>query len=707
MSTSSSTPGAENHAPPFSTLRRRMMATFTLLYAAASGLVLLALLWGSVACAVWLTVAGALLMLAAAALMANRIARPIAGLSRTARQVEAGELSARAAPTGSAETVGLARAFNSMLARLQQTQRQLEARVDERTAELRAAVAELRRLNRAVHILSACSKAIRQATKEDELLERVCCSIVAAQAYPMAWVGLAEQDQRRSVRVAARAGDDGGLKGTLVTWADDEYGRGVTGTAIRTGQVQTCRDLFGGPQLAAGPDGAPRGAARSAIALPLKARDQVFGALSVYAAEPDAFDEDEVRLLADLAADLSRAVMALREGQQREKAEAERKELEAQFRQAQKLESIGRLAGGMAHDLNNLLMPIIGYAELGMRQALENSPLRASLAQIHLAGNRARDLTRRLLAFSRKQILDMRAVNLNHVLAELEPMLRRLIREDIVVKLKLDPKLGSVRADAGQLQQVVINLAVNAQDAMPAGGRLLVETRNAVLDEAFALCHAGIAAGPYVLLSVQDTGSGMSPEVMAHLFEPFFTTKRRDQGTGLGLPTVHGIVRQHGGHIFAHSELGRGTQFHIYLPRVEAAPERPAPAPEPAPAHRGHQTILVVEDNDMVRELLCEVLAAHGYTVLSASGAAEAMSRAAQAAGPLDLLLTDVVMPGQTGPQLHQRLTQSRPGLKVLYMSGYMQDSLAQADLPGGMKQLLAKPFSIDQLLEKVHTTLK
>jgi len=385
----------------------------------------------------------------------------------------------------------------------------------------------------------------------------------------------------------------------------------------------------------------------------------------------------------------------------------ERKQLAQQLSQAQKMESVGRLAGGVAHDFSNLLSVIIGYSDvLLMRPELDPQAHR-QIDEIKRAGNRAASLTRQLLAFSRQQVLEPRILNLNSIVTDTEKMLRRLIGEDIEFQTKLDPDLGSVRADPGQVEQIIMNLAVNARDAMPDGGKFIIETSTVELDEDYALHHPPSVPGRYVLLSIADTGVGMDQETKAHIFEPFFTTKEPGKGTGLELSTVYGIVKQSGGYIWPYSEPGYGTQFKIYLPLVDRPAQRIPPAELPSPDLGRSETVLLVEDEESLRTLIRCFLEEGNYTVLEGTNGVHACEVARQYGKPIHLLLTDVVMPQMSGPILAATLAESQPDMKVLYMSGYAGRFGSDRGLLDSGSNLLPKPFSRVTLLRKLREVLQ
>ena len=393
----------------------------------------------------------------------------------------------------------------------------------------------------------------------------------------------------------------------------------------------------------------------------------------------------------------------------------ERRRLEAQLRQAQKMEAVGRLAGGIAHDFNNLIQVVTGYGEMVLAALPSEHSQREAIVEMKKAGERAAALTRQLLAFSRKQVIAPQLLQLNTVIAEAGKMVRRLLGEDVVLAIVLEPALGLIQADPHQIEQVLVNLAINARDAMPTGGRLTVETSNAVLDDNSVRKRPEIKPGRYVLLAVSDTGHGMDEATKGHVFEPFFTTKAPGKGTGLGLAMVYGIVKQAGGFVYVYSEPGQGTAFKVYLPRVDegtegghearagsALPAAGVPAADPPPS----ETLLLVEDEDAVRALTREVLGGAGYTILEAADGAEALLLCERHLGPIHLLLSDVVMPGMGGRELADRLSALRPGLKVLFLSGYADDAVVRHGVLASQVAFLQKPFSIESLTRKVREVL-
>jgi PAS domain S-box-containing protein len=384
-----------------------------------------------------------------------------------------------------------------------------------------------------------------------------------------------------------------------------------------------------------------------------------------------------------------------------------RKRLEEQFRQAQKMEAIGRLAGGVAHDFNNLLTVIIGYSDIVLATVQKEHPITGLLEQIHKAGERAATLTRQLLAFSRKRAPHPLRIDLNTLISDMSKMLARLIGEDLELKLRMAPDLWKIKADPGLLEQIVMNLAVNARDAMPKGGKLLIETANAELDDGTRLGGRRPASKPYVMLAVSDTGCGMDSATRARIFEPFFTTKDSDKGTGLGLATVNSIVKQYGGRIYVFSEPGLGTTVKIYLPReAHSDGKGNAAHPAPPPALSGTETVLIVEDDPEVRGLARFVLQNHGYTALEAGDGTEALQVCQNHGGSIHLIVSDVVMPTMSGGQLAERLKSSRPEARVLFLSGYTDDAISHHGVIDPDRPFLQKPFAPDALARKVREVL-
>jgi len=681
---------------------------------------------------------------------------------------------------------------------------------------------ELRRVNRALKALTRCNQAMAQAPDELAFLNEVCRIAVEVGEYHFAWVGFAESDEGKSIRIAAKAGHEAGYpQWRQVAWGEGGAGDGPAGRAIRTGQVAVVRDMPKDPGLAPGRDEALKGKQVSIVGLPLVTEEKAFGVLTIYSAESNAFDAEEVSLLSDLAHLVSSGVTLLRTRVERQRTEEERarlssaveqageailvtdtqgsilyvnpaferitgfqraevmglsprvlksgkhdpelyrnlwhtltrgdvwsgrftnrkkdgtlyeaeavispvrdatgqianyvaverditreKQLEEQIRLSQRLESVGRLAGGVAHDFNNLLTIIIGYCDLLLQTVRTEDASRGHITEIKKAADRAASLTRQLLAFSRRQVLAPQIVDLNAVVANMEKMVRRLIGEDIQLATFPGADLGRVKVDPGQIEQVIMNLVVNSRDAMPQGGKITIETANANLDESYGEGHFSVKAGPYVLLAVSDTGCGMDAATKAHIFEPFFTTKEQGKGTGLGLAMVYGIVKQSDGYIWVYSEVGRGTTFKIYFPRIDAPPVVAPAGRSVAERPRGSETILLVEDEAAVRALVSGVLQSSGYTVLVASSGQEAVALSAQHPGTVDLLLTDVVMPEMSGPQLAERLARTRTQMKVLYISGYTDDAIVHHGVLDSTAAFLQKPFTPESLARKVRQLL-
>jgi CheY-like chemotaxis protein len=374
------------------------------------------------------------------------------------------------------------------------------------------------------------------------------------------------------------------------------------------------------------------------------------------------------------------------------------------------MEAIGQLAGGVAHDFNNIVTAILGNVDL-MRRQMKRQPvpldqLATDVDQVEQATERAMALTRQLLTFSRRQPVEPEVVQPARLLGDIEKMLRRLIREDIDLRIVVAPDVAMVRVDTGQLEQVIVNLAVNARDAMPSGGKLTIEAFNVELDADYVASHAGAAAGPHVVFAVSDTGTGIETKVLPRIFEPFFTTKPKDQGTGLGLATVYGIAKRFDGHVTVYTEMGIGTTFKVYLPRSAGQAGRAASGVQAVPVAGGTETLLVCEDDETIRQLMCRVLTERGYQVLSAENSQKGIELAARHEGPIDLLVTDVIMQGMSGGQMAQQLKAQRPNMRILYVSGYTSDVVEQHGVLESGIQFLQKPFTAEDLARRVRELL-
>lgn len=438
---------------------------------------------------------------------------------------------------------------------------------------------------------------------------------------------------------------------------------------------------------------------RSLLIVPVRVGPDWWGEIRFDECEVDReWYEAEIEALRVAAGTLGAAL-------QREQTVEALHESEEKLRQSQKLDSIGQLAGGIAHDFNNLLTVISGYSDL-LSRTEQDTASRAKVDEIRKAADRAASLTRQLLAFSRKQVLLPKVLDLTETVVNMDKLLQRLIGEDVNLVTILDHRLNRVKADPGQIEQVIMNLAINARDAMPNGGKLTIETMNAYLDEVYARRHVTVTPGPYVMLAVSDTGIGMDDETMNHIFEPFFTTKEPGKGTGLGLAMVYGIVKQSGGNIWVYSEPGQGTTFKIYLPVVAYDGALPLPANQSAPGPRGTETILLVEDEDALRQLLFDILTDEGYTILQAGSGTEAMKICTDHPESIHLLVTDVVMPGMGGRQLVENLAASRPEMKILYMSGYTDNAIVHHGVLDAGTAFLQKPFTPVSVLRKVREIL-
>ena len=742
----------------------------------------------------------------------------------------------------------------------------------------RRAEEKLHRVNRALKVLSECNQIIVRVRDEQDLLSEICKVFVDVGGYCLAWIGFTGQDEEKTVLPVAQYGYEEGYIETLnITWADTDRGRGPTGTAIRTGKASINRDVLSNPDYVLWRDEAIKRGYQSSIALPLIDDNRTLGAISIYAPEPDAFDDEEVRLLTELSNDLAYGITTLRmraehrraeeeqtrlrrrlemlwniarmadadyqtlcdlvlvevsamtqspyafygflneaetvmkiyafsagvmnecriqdrpieyplvnaglwgdavrsrrtliindyqshpdkkgipEGHipltrvlvvpvfshgrivalagvankptdyteddarqvesfatnvqviiDRRQAEEEKGKIQAQLLQAQKMEAIGTLAGGVAHDFNNLLTAIRGYVDLVMMKVDKTETFYRYLKQIHDASVRAADLTRQLLLFSRKQPMEFIHLNINRTIDDLLLMLNRLIGEDIVVRTNLEPDIWMVRADTGSIEQVIMNLAGNARDAMPDGGSLVIRTENVLLDDEYCKVVLEARPGKFVCLSVEDTGIGMNKKTIQHIFDPFFTTKEAGKGTGLGLSVIYGIVKQHEGWINVASEPGRGSTFRIYLPASSVKSEYEVKKAYPSHKLQGNgERILLVEDEEGVRGFALEVLRGSGYSVAEASNVQEALEIFEREKGDFHLILSDVVLPDKSGLYLVDRLLSYKPDLRVLLSSGYTDQKSRWQLIQERDFRFLQKPYALADLLQAVKEVME
>ncbi len=588
----------------------------------------------------------------------------------------------------------------SRTAELRQANTQLQAEIDER----KLAEAEIKRRNLELALLNRVIAASATETKSEAILGTACRELALVFNLPRSAAFLLNADRTQAVVVAeylSPSETQSERRASILNLAMPVADNPLAQLLMEQGQSVVINDSLNDSRLDVVREITNRHNAESMLLTPLVSRDVVLGCISLAALEPNQFTDEKARLARSVADQVTGVMTRIR-------LDEKRRQLEEQYHQAQKMEAIGKLTGGVAHDFNNILTVIMGVTDLMAVQQDPGSPLRSRLKQVQEATVKAADLVRQLLAFSRQQVLQPQVLNLNAVIANFEKMLQRIIGEDIALKTRFEPQLGHVKADPGQIEQVLMNLVINARDAMPSGGSLTIETDNCFIDEDYARRHVGVAPGPYVRLVVSDNGMGMDTETQGRIFEPFYTTKPMGEGTGLGLSTVHGIINQSGGHIWVYSELGQGTSFKIYLPHVAESPAQLGQPGRLAPdAPSGSETVLVVEDDDIVRELVFETLTMFGYTVLQANCGTQAQQICAGHNEPIHLLLTDVVMPGgQSGAQLAAALTSDHPRMAVLYMSGYTDDTIVQYGILEPGIAFIQKPFVPNDLAMKVRHVL-
>jgi signal transduction histidine kinase/CheY-like chemotaxis protein len=569
---------------------------------------------------------------------------------------------------------------------------------------------ELRKVNRALKTLSECNKVIVHTDEEPALLNEICRIIVEVGGYYFVWVGFAEEDEKKSVCPMAHAGHEAGYLNTLnIKLEEDAAGNhNPVCEAIRMGSPCIVKNLQKEDEHADWRNEALQRGYASLISLPLSANGWTFGALNIFAQESDAFDVEEINLLKELAGELAFGIAAARTRDEQQEWEQEKEKLQAQLLQAQKMEAVGTLAGGVAHDFNNLLTAIQGYTEIALLDVEKAEPLSNNLEQIHCAAERATSLTRQLLLFSRRQPMEFAAIKVNRTIEGLSKMLKRLIGEDIVIKTDMEPDLWTIQADAGNIEQVFMNLALNARDAMPEGGILSIKTQNVTIDQEYCKVIPEARPGKFVCLSVADTGIGMDSAVLQRIFEPFFTTKEFGKGTGLGLSVVYGIVKQHEGWINVYSEPRQGSVFKVYLPSCSIELKDEAEEKISLEKIKGQgERILLVEDENAVREFTAKVLGDNGYKVFAASHAKEAVAIFQREQGKFHMIFSDIVLPDRNGLQLVDQLLKRNPKLLILLSSGYSDDKSQWPAIHEKGFRFLQKPYSIPDLLQAVKEVIE
>ncbi len=571
-------------------------------------------------------------------------------------------------------------------------------RVSEETNRREQAQQRIKHLNAVLKGIRNVNQLITREKDRDRLIRRACKALVEARGFHSSVIGLLDP---ASGKVTAYAGEGQELEAIR-----DLLERGEPPDCAKRAVATRDVVVISPESNCIGCTAANR---RSddldTVVMALEQDDNIYGFLMVSVAMGMGFDPEEQGLLREAAGDIAFALRSIELQAERDESQTALADTEEQLRQIQKLDAIGQLAGGVAHDFNNILMAQLGYCDL-MEEALrEDDPLASDLAEIRQCAERAASLTRQLLAFSRRQPLQPEVLDVNELIANTEKMLQRLIGEHIELSTTFASDLGKIEADPGQIEQVIVNLAVNARDAMPDGGRLSIETANVHLDEDYVGDHVGAAAGPHVMLAVSDTGCGMDANTRTRLFEPFFTTKQHGKGTGLGLATVYGIVKQSGGNIWVYSELGKGATFKVYLPQVEAEPAEHAQRRTGADRGKG-EFVLVVEDEHAVRVLLGRMIDNLGYRVHVAANGGEALLAVEEQGLRPDLLITDVVMPGMAGPDLATRLARTHPTLKTLFMSGYTDNAVVHHGILDRETPFIQKPFNIMTLAAKIREVL-
>ena len=558
---------------------------------------------------------------------------------------------------------------------------------------------ELKRINRALKVLSGCNKIIIKTKEEKILLQNICDKISEIGQFDLVWVGFANDDVQKSVTPKAWSGNESDyLKNINISWSDSEFGRGPTGTAIRTGKTSVLPYLLVDQNFNPWYEQSKKRGYKSTIALPLIDDNHTFGALNIYSSEINAFDKNELELLSELADDLAYGINGIRMQEKHD-------QLQGQLLQSQKMEAIGKLAGGIAHDFNNILTVISVSAELLPPQVNTKPGADKLVQQIILSTKKAASLTHQLLAFSRKQMIQPKILDLNLIVTEAQKMYHRLIGEDINLILNCDPILKNIKADPGQVDQIIMNLVVNAKDAMPDGGKLIITTQNVILTQSDMAEHLDGSLGQFVCLEISDTGTGISRDIIPKIFDPFFTTKDLGRGTGLGLSVVYGIVKENSGWIELETEVGKGTIFKIYFPGIELATDNEKI--EETIVHMGNgEKIFVVEDDLNIREIVNTILTNNGYSIVHAENIKKALINFNANDGKFDMVLMDVVLPDGSGIELYKQLLVINPNLKVLFTSGYADEKARWTIMQEKRYSFIQKPYKVNDLLKEIKNVI-
>lgn len=564
---------------------------------------------------------------------------------------------------------------------------------------------ELRRVNRALKTLSESNQVLVRATNETNLLNRVCQILVNAGGYCFAWVGYIEENKEKSIKPVSKAGRDEKFLDTVhFTWNNKSKSPDPVNKAIWNGEPCIIKNIIKKPNRCTWCSEAAKRNYASSISLPLLNHGVPFGALTIYSTEQDAFDIKEVDLLKELSEDLSFGIMVLRAREAHKKTEQENNKIQMQLLQAQKMESIGVMAGGIAHDFNNLLTAIIGCVDLSLDEVDKTDIVYGDLKEIQIAAQRAADLTKQLLLFSRKKSMKFTSVNINCIIRDLLKMLKRLIGGDIQIITHLTPDLWTIKGDQGTLGQVIMNLAVNARDAMPNGGELTIKTENIVLTEVDSKKMSDASPGQCIRISVTDQGIGMDEKTIQHIYDPFFSTKAIGKGTGLGLSVVYGIVKQHGGYMCVESKIDYGTTFEVYLPALYKKNKEKTKGMSSKKKYQGeNQRILVVEDEEKVREFTTSGLNRSGYVVFAAANAREAIDIFKREKGNFDVVVSDVVLPGKSGIELVDGFRTQKPNIGILLSSGYTDHQSRWPIIEQRGFRFLEKPYTLNDLLHLIQ----